>query len=154
MAMNAVKVLLSLVTGAVVGVVQDYPLLPVNDNFQIVSSLGEVKEEDALLVGRPGLRVPPAWNPIFVSSAPGFVDPRELPLMLEEIVKSLRENPNRAVVIACPEYLSLYNGFKALLKFLHTIRDHAMINGGRVYLVTDRGAWNEREYAMLTGLEV
>jgi hypothetical protein len=89
-----------------------------------------------------------------VSSAPGFIDPRELPRILEEIVKSLRENPDRAVVIACPEYLSLYNGFRALLKFLHTVRDYAMLNDGRVYLVTERSVWSEREYAMLTGLEV
>ncbi|WP_370519907.1 hypothetical protein [Thermococcus sp. GR7] len=29
-----------------------------------------------------------------------------------------------------------------------------MLNGGRVYLVTDKDVWNEKEYAMLTGLEV
>ncbi|NJF26034.1 DUF835 domain-containing protein [Thermococcus sp. Bubb.Bath] len=154
MAMNAVKVLLSLVTGAIVGAIQDYPRLPARDNFQIVSSPGKVREEDAFLVGRPGVRVPPAWSPLFVSSAPGFIDPGEFPRILEEIVKSLRENPKRAVVITCPEYLALYNGFRALLKFLHTVRDYAMLNGGRVYLVTDKDVWNEKEYAMLTGLEV
>ncbi len=154
MSMNAVKVLLSLITGVVVSAVQGYPRLPARDNFRIVGSLGEVKEKDALLVGRPGVRLPSTWSPLLVSSAPGFVDPRELPRILEEIVKSLRDNPDRAIVIACPEYLSLYNGFRTLLKFLHTVRDHAMLNGGRVYLVTDRGVWDEREYAMLTGLEV
>jgi len=154
MPMNAVKVLLSLVTGAIVGTVQNYPQLSGRDNFRIVGSLGEVKEGDALLVGRPGVKLPSTWTPLFVSSAPGFVDPRELPRILEEIVKSLRDNPDRAVVIACSEYLSLYNGFRSLLKFLHMVRDHAMLNDGRVYLVTDRDAWDEKEYAMLTGLEV
>ncbi len=121
--------------------------------FRIVRSLESVRERDALVIGRARTRLPAGWDLIPVSNVPGAVGPRELPRLLNEITGSLRENPDRAVVIACPEYLALHNGFEALMKFLNTVRDYALVHGGRAYLVTERGAWDERQYALLKLLE-
>ncbi|WP_297550419.1 DUF835 domain-containing protein [Thermococcus sp.] len=122
-------------------------------NFRIVHSLREIPEERAVVIGRAGTKVPPGWELITVSAARGFFGPRELHRILEGIVASFRNDPDKAIVIACPEYLALHNGFKALIKFLNNVRDYAILFGGRVYLVTDDLAWDPREFALLKRLE-
>ena len=69
------------------------------------------------------------------------------------IVSSLSKDPDRAIVIACPEYLALHNGFNALFKFLNDVRDYAILHGDRVYLITDESSWDPREFALLKRLE-
>ncbi|WP_099210697.1 DUF835 domain-containing protein [Thermococcus henrietii] len=122
-------------------------------HFRIVHSLKEVPEEKAVVIGRAGARVPPGWELVTVSAARGFFGPRELHRILEGIVASLKSDPDKAVVIACPEYLALHNGFTAVVKFLNDVRDYAILLGGRVYLVTDELAWDPREFALLKRLE-
>ncbi|WP_297486897.1 DUF835 domain-containing protein [Thermococcus sp.] len=123
-------------------------------NFEIVGSRGQVIEREALLITRPGNDVPDGWKSVLVGSAPGFLGPRELPKLREVIVSYLKNRPGGAVVIDCPEYLAVYNGFKALMRFLHAIRDYAILYKGKVYLVTGETAWDGKEYAVLRGLEV
>ncbi|WP_456421639.1 DUF835 domain-containing protein [Thermococcus sp.] len=122
-------------------------------NFRIVRSLKDIPEERAVVIGRAGMKVPSKWDLVTVSATQGFFGPRELHRILEGIVASLKNNPDRAIVIACPEYLALHNGFKALIKFLNSVRDYAILFGGRVYLVTDELAWDPREFALLRRLE-
>ncbi|WP_297073722.1 DUF835 domain-containing protein [Thermococcus sp.] len=124
-----------------------------SSSFKIVRSLKEIPEERAVVIGRAGERVPPSWELITVSAARGFFGPRELHRVLEGIVASLKNDPDRAIVIACPEYLALHNGFRALIKFLNDVRDYSILFGGRVYLVTDELAWDPREFALLKRLE-
>ena len=124
-----------------------------HSNFRIVSSFKEIPEERAVVIGRAGTKVPPRWELVTVSAAKGFFGPRELHRILEGIVASLKNDPDKAIVIACPEYLALHNGFKALIKFLNDVRDYAILFGGRVYLVTDELAWDPREFALLKRLE-
>ncbi|WP_232473547.1 DUF835 domain-containing protein [Thermococcus profundus] len=121
--------------------------------FNIVGSREAVPERDALLITRPGERDPPGWDVILVSTVPGFIGPRELPKLLHEILERLRENPNKAVVLECPEYLAVYNGFESFLKFLHTLRDYILMSGGRLYLITDPASWDERQFALLKRIE-
>ena len=123
-------------------------------HFVIVDSLERIGEREALVIGRVSMEVPDGWELLTVSSVPGAVAPRDLHRILERVTSNLRENPHRAIVVACPEYLALHNGFEALLKFLNTVRDYAVVYGGRVYLVTERDAWGEREYALLKLLEM
>ncbi|MDV3103163.1 DUF835 domain-containing protein [Thermococcus waiotapuensis] len=117
---------------------------------EIVRSRGQVREPKVLTIGRPG--APLEGDAIFVSSLPGFVGPRELPRLLHVLISHLQENPDVPVVVECLEYLALHNGFESLLKFLNTLRDYAILHGGKVYLVTDPSAWTEREYALLERL--
>lgn len=121
--------------------------------FEIVSSRGQINERNVLLVSRPGAG-DSGERVLFVSSIPGFIGPRELPKLLQELVNHMKEEPEVPVVIDCPEYLALHNGFTAFLKFLNTLRDYAILYGGKVYLITEPSAWSEREYAMLRGLIV
>nr|WP_232461787.1 DUF835 domain-containing protein [Thermococcus pacificus] len=88
-----------------------------------------------------------------VSAVRGFFGPKELRRILEGIVASLKNDPDKAIVIACPEYLALHNGFRALVRFLNDVRDYAILFSGRVYLVTDELAWDPREFTLLKGLE-
>ncbi len=121
--------------------------------FKIVGSRGAVRERNALLVTRPGKEAPFGWKALFVSTLPGFIDPRELPKLLNTLIDELRKNPGTAVVIECPEYLALHNGFRGFFKFLNTLRDHAMLTGGKVYLITEPSVWDEREFALLRRME-
>ncbi|EEB73983.1 DUF835 domain-containing protein [Thermococcus sp. AM4] len=121
--------------------------------FNIVGSREAVREGSVLLVTRPGRDVPPGWKALFVSTVPGFIGPRELPKLLHSIIGELKKNPGTAVVLECPEYLVLHNGFRSFLRFLNALRDHVMLTGGRLYLITDPSVWREREFALLRRME-
>jgi len=121
--------------------------------FNIVGSREAVRERDVLLVTRPGEDVPPEWKALFVSTVPGFIDPRELPKLLHILIEELEKNPEAAVVIECPEYLVLYNGFRSFFKFLNVLRDHIMLMGSKIYLITEPSVWDERELAFLRRME-
>ncbi|AJC71130.1 hypothetical protein X802_02250 [Thermococcus guaymasensis DSM 11113] len=121
--------------------------------FNIVSSREAVRERNVLLVTRPGKEAPFGWKALFVSTLPGFLDPRELPKLLHTLIDELRKNPGTAVVIECPEYLALHNGFRGFFKFLNALRDHAMLMESRIYLITEPSVWNEREFAFLRRME-
>jgi hypothetical protein len=123
-------------------------------SFRLVSSFSEIPERDAIVVGRAGTRVPPGWKLVTVSSVKGYFGPRELHRILEGIVESLKQYPDRAVIIACPEYLAIHNGFEAFLRFLNTIRDYAVFTNGRVYVVTDPLAWEPKQWTLLKKLEL
>lgn len=118
-------------------------------HFMIVRSFDEIPEEKAVVIGRVGAKVPRRWELITVGAASGFFGPTELHRILEGIVASLKNDPDRAIVIACPEYLALHNGFRSLVKFLNDVRDYAILFGGRVYLVTEASAWSPQEFALL-----
>ncbi|NJE00830.1 DUF835 domain-containing protein [Thermococcus sp. JdF3] len=122
--------------------------------FRLVSSFSDIIEDSAVVIGRAGMKVPPDWNLITVSSVKGYFGPRELHRILDGIIKSLKGHPDRAVIIACPEYLALHNGFETFLRFLNTIRDHVILTNTRVYVVTDPLAWKPRQWALLKKLEL
>lgn len=152
--MSPVRAVLSMIAQAQFNTSSSpHPLPPGPVHFQIVGSREAVPEREALLVTRPGKSVPSGWDPLLVSTVPGFIGPRELPKLLHRILEELRENPRKAVVIECPEYLAIYNGFESFLKFLHTLRDHVILAGGKLYLITDPSSWDEREFALLRGIE-
>jgi hypothetical protein len=122
-------------------------------HFRIVGSLKDIRESEAFVVGRTGTDLPAGWKLLEVSEVPGAIGPRELHRIVHEVAMAIQSNPERPVVIACPEYLALHNGFEAFIKFLNTVRDYALIYDGRVYLVTEKEAWEPRQYALLELLE-
>ena len=137
------------------------PLLSGRKNFKdrpvglvIVDSLDKIDADRAVVIGRAGMNVPKGWELVIVSAVKGYYGPRELNRLLEGIVESLKNDSDRAIVIACPEYLSLHNGFRTFLKFLHAVRDYALLHGSRVYIVTTPESWTPREYSLLRTLEV
>ncbi|BAD84566.1 hypothetical protein, conserved, DUF835 family (C-terminus) [Thermococcus kodakarensis KOD1] len=122
-------------------------------HFRIVQSIRDIPEKRAVVIGRAGTEVPRRWKLIPVSSVKGYFGPRELHRILEGIVEHLKHNPDVPVIIDCLEYLTVYNGFESVLKFLHLVRDYAILTSGRVYLVTDPMAWDPKQMALLRGLE-
>ncbi|WP_231855789.1 DUF835 domain-containing protein [Thermococcus peptonophilus] len=122
-------------------------------HFKIVQLIRDIPEKRAVVIGRAGTEVPGRWRLIPVSSVKGYFGPRELHRILEGIVEHLKANPNVPIVIACPEYLAIYNGFESFIKFLHIVRDYAILTGGRVYLVTDPMAWDLKQMSLLRRLE-
>jgi len=53
------------------------------------------------------------------------------------------------IVLDSPEVLRMYNGFESLLRFLSALGDVVKTSGGLLMIVTERGAWEEREWALL-----
>ena len=100
------------------------------------------------------MKVPEGWKLVTVSAVKGYFGPRELHRILNGLIESLKNNPERAIVIACPEYLALHNGFEAFIKFLNNLRDYAILTSGKVYVVTDPLVWEPRQWALLRQLEV
>ncbi|WP_052696180.1 DUF835 domain-containing protein [Palaeococcus ferrophilus] len=120
------------------------------DRVFLVSSLNEVKAQDALFFSR-SFRGKEGWRVLPVSQVNG-IPPTELHKLLHEAVQYLRERFEGTVVLDCLEYLVLYNGFESVVRFLHDLKDYVILYGGRLYIVTSPGVWSRREYALLHGL--
>ncbi|MFA4640782.1 DUF835 domain-containing protein [Pyrococcus kukulkanii] len=95
-----------------------------------------------------------AWYKYFVTRAVSNyeedISPTDLPRMLELSKRYLQASKGGVIVIDCPEYLALYNGFEALLKFLATLRDMVIVHNGTLIVITERGVWEDRQWILLT----
>ncbi|WP_232473534.1 DUF835 domain-containing protein [Thermococcus profundus] len=95
---------------------------------------------------------PSSWTVYFVTQVEGErnIPPTNLPRILELSNRYLNSLEGRGIVVLdCLEYLNIYNGFDALAKFLGALRDFAVIHKGTVIIVSERSAWNEREWRLL-----
>ncbi|WP_457754369.1 DUF835 domain-containing protein [Thermococcus sp.] len=54
----------------------------------------------------------------------------ELHKILHFAIEHLRKTPLIPIIIDCLEYLALYNDFVDILKMLHILRDHVLLNNG------------------------
>ncbi len=101
------------------------------------------------------LRVPEKWNAFYVSNAvrERAVSPTNLPYIIQVTSDYFREAKEKGiegvVVIDCLEYLLLYNGFEAVVKFLATLVDLAIVNNGVLYVVVDNETLEKRQFATL-----
>lgn len=136
--------------GEVMRYITPRPEKPSPVRVSVVGSLRQVNEPHALLFSRRAEDIS-GWRVLPVSLVRG-ISPTDLHRLLQEAIDYLHGNPGSAVVIDCLEYLVLYNGLKSVLKFLHDLRDHVILHGGRLYVITSSKAWSEREYALLRGV--
>ena len=109
--------------------------------------------EDAALVFSRDRKNKPNWFWISKLDEKGVIHPTNLPKMLDIAIKYMKkakeENKQGLIIIDGVEYLIVENGFKAFLKFLSHLRDHAVLNSTVIYLVTDLNSLNEKERAAL-----
>nr|WP_245250371.1 DUF835 domain-containing protein [Thermococcus stetteri] len=104
------------------------------------------------------VEVPDNWKAYRITNLGGHgnVPPTNLPRVLETAVDYIRSLENSGlkpvVVLEGFEYLKLYNDFRALAKFLTSLRDYVAISGGTLVLVLEKDAWEEREMKTLERL--
>ena len=103
------------------------------------------------------------WRTYFVTAVPfkrgniaGTLNPTDLAKMTEITFQYLEETSRMGVpgvvVIDCVEYLSMYNSWDSLMKFLSKLRDLVMVKGGTLILVIDRNSVEERLFNQLRKL--
>ncbi len=104
------------------------------------------------------VEVPNGWKVYRITNigGQGNVSPTNLPRILETAVDYVRSVGNSdlkpVVVLEGLEYLKLYNEFKALAKFLTSLRDYVALNNGMLLLILEKDAWEERELKTLERL--
>ncbi len=86
------------------------------------------------------------------------ISPTNLSPMIELCVRYMKEAMEKGasgiVYINCLEYLKIYNSFASILKFLHVLRDYAIIYNGTVIIEIEGRAWNDREIVLLKEVEI
>lgn len=101
------------------------------------------------------LNIPEKWIAHYVSTTPAerSIPPTNLAYMAQlasDYFRSLQEKESGGVVlIDCPEYLAIYNGFEALVKFLASLRDMALIYGGNLLVVVEENAFEPQQAKVL-----
>jgi hypothetical protein len=122
-----------------------------------VVMLGSVSEdifEGALVFSRQN-REFPNWFWI-TKVSDGGISPTNLPKILDIAVKFMKranEHGKRPVIVIDGlEYLILENGFSAVIKFLATMRDYALLHNATIVIVGDDSFLDERERKILRKL--
>ncbi|USS41617.1 DUF835 domain-containing protein [Thermococcus aggregans] len=128
------------------------------DGEKVRLILSELEDFPVLAFVR-GFEYPKSWNVRVVTTAPieNGISPTNLEIITELCVhymeKAKEKGISGVIYIASLEYLKLYNNFITILKFLHRLRDYAIIYDGRVIIEIDEKAWSEKELAQLNLLE-
>lgn len=104
------------------------------------------------------VEVPSSWKVYRITNLGGYgnVSPTNLPRILETAVDYIRSFENSdlkpVIVLEGLEYLKLYNDFRAIAKFLTSLRDYVAVSNGTLVLVLEKDAWEEREMKTLERL--
>ncbi|WP_460127771.1 DUF835 domain-containing protein [Thermococcus prieurii] len=104
-----------------------------------------------------------SWKTYFITAVPfrkegisGTINPTELAKMTEIVYQYLEETKRMGlpgvVVMDCLEYLSMYNHWDSLMKFLSKLRDLVLVRGGTLIIVVDRNSVEERLFNQLRKL--
>ncbi|AMQ18209.1 DUF835 domain-containing protein [Thermococcus peptonophilus] len=102
--------------------------------------------------------IPDNWKAYRITNLGGHgnVSPTNLPRITETVVNYIRSLENSdlkpVVVLEGIEYLKIYNDFRALAKFLTSLRDYVAVSNGTLVLVLEKDAWEEREMKTLERL--
>jgi len=129
------------------------------DKMKTKEILAKFESFPVLAFVRAGIECPKSWNVHIITNAPieNAISPTNLAFINELCVRYMRkarENGSSGVIyIECLEYLKLYNNFTSILKFLHALRDYAILYNGMVILEIDETAWGERELTLLRQIE-
>ncbi|ASJ06029.1 DUF835 domain-containing protein [Thermococcus pacificus] len=117
--------------------------------------LPPIKELPLLAFTRNPREAPENWTVYTISQIERerTVSPTNLPKITETVSRYLKTAGNGGIaLIDGIEYLNMYNGFEATAKWLSALGDIAYVNNGSVIVVTEREAWNEREWNLLMRL--
>jgi len=115
-------------------------------------------EEYPVLAFVRNIEAPKGWRVYRITNigGQGNVSPTNLPKILETTVDYVHSIGNSdlkpVVVLEGLEYLKLYNEFKALAKFLASLRDYVTLSNGKLLLILEKDAWEERELKTLERL--
>ncbi|KPU63591.1 hypothetical protein EP1X_03945 [Thermococcus sp. EP1] len=122
------------------------------DEYQVLKE--ELKEFPVLAFVR-SLNIPEPWKAYFLSTEErkNSIYPTNLAYMAQLASEYFKEAEKKGlrgvVVIDCPEYLLMYNGFESIAKFLASLKDFAISYGGVLLIVIDESAWNTYQLAIL-----
>ncbi len=122
----------------------------------------KLKDRPVLAFLRDVKDVPEGWRYYFVTTIPfqgrfkDTINPTNLARMTELAYKYLEESARVGeqgiVVIDCLEYLTVYNSWESLMKFLSKLRDFVIVNKGTLVLVIEKESLENRLYAQLRKL--
>ncbi|ASJ04616.1 DUF835 domain-containing protein [Thermococcus barossii] len=122
----------------------------------------KLKDRPVLAFVRDVTQVPEGWQYYFVTTIPfqgrfkNTINPTNLARMTELSYKYLEEFAKMGgqgiIVIDCLEYLTVYNSWESLMKFLSKLRDFVIINKGTLILVIEKESLENRLYAQLRKL--
>ncbi len=120
----------------------------------------ELEDIPVLLFTRKPEGVPEKWMVYFITSAlpcgGNALSSTDLPRIGELIYNYYHRMKemglNGVVILNALEYLIMYNGFSPTLKLLAKLRDFAQLHGGTLVIVTEREAFEDREWNLLKRL--
>ncbi|AIF69887.1 hypothetical protein PAP_07485 [Palaeococcus pacificus DY20341] len=82
--------------------------------------------------------------------SPNAVDPSKLHVILEEAIKFMKNKGGEIVIyIEGIEYIMIYSNFNAVVKFLFSLKDHAIIGSSMLLLSLDPQFLEESQYSVL-----
>ncbi|WP_258084378.1 DUF835 domain-containing protein [Thermococcus thermotolerans] len=122
----------------------------------------KLKDRPVLAFVRDVTQVPEGWQYYFVTTIPfqgrfkNTINPTNLARMTELSYKYLEESARMGeqgvIIIDCLEYLTVYNSWESLMKFLSKLRDFVIVNKGTLILVIEKESLENRLYAQLRKL--
>jgi len=122
----------------------------------------KLKDRPVLAFLRDVTDVPKEWKAYFITTIPfqgrfkNTISPTNLARMTELSYKYLEESARAGergiIVIDCLEYLTVYNTWESLMKFLSKLRDFVIVNKGTLILVIEKESLESRHYAQLRKL--
>jgi len=122
----------------------------------------KLKDMPVLAFVRNVSDIPEKWEAYFVTTIPfqgGFkntLNPTNLAKMTElsyQYLESFAQSGKQGIiVIDCFEYLTVYNQWESLMKFLSKLRDFVVMNRGTLIVVVEKNSLEPRKYSQLRKL--
>ena len=83
------------------------------------------------------------------SSVEGAVDPTRLHYITQTIIDFVRAHDGGVIIIDCIDFLLLYNDFRSVMKFLLSVKDNVVINGGMMIVVLSEKTLSAQEKSII-----
>jgi hypothetical protein len=116
--------------------------------FLIPSGLVVTREFPEGIRGRHNLHVTPI---IWLTESPGErrIAPTSLAVLTDTIIRFMESNLNSIVIVEGIEYIITYNDFRKVLRSLDSINETVWVTRGRLLLVVNPKAFDDRDLALL-----
>jgi len=122
----------------------------------------ELKDMPVLAFVRNVSDVPEKWETYFVTTIPfkgdfkNTINPTNLAKMTElayQYLETFAQSERQGIiVIDCFEYLTVYNQWESLMKFVAKLRDFVIMNKGTLIVVVEKESLEPRKYSQLRKL--
>jgi len=90
------------------------------------------------------------FNTLWITqSSDRGIPPTKLHVIQDLTVKFLKEAGGGTICVDCLEYLTIYNGFEAVFRFVTSLKDYAMLAGSSIIITLREGTFDERELSFL-----